>query len=95
MILRPVNNNPQKAGEWSPVRVGSEAEPSGILLRCPECLALLHLGPAPHASGHEIEWEDDFKRFTIRMPIICGISKNGRRCEWIATVEHGVATPAA
>jgi hypothetical protein len=94
MILRPVNSNPKKPGEWVPVRVGSNAEPTGFLLRCPGCGALLHIGPAPHPSGHAIEWHDSFKRFTVKTPIICGITRNGQRCEWIGTVEHGVASLA-
>jgi len=94
MILRPVMSMPKIPGQWTPVRMESNSEPTGVMLCCPGCGSSLHLGPAPHPSGHEILWEDSFKRFSIRTPIICGISRSGKRCEWIGMVEHGVVIPS-
>jgi len=91
MMLRPVQRFPINSGEWTPVRIHQDKNPTGVMLACPACGARLHLGPAPHPSGHQIEWEDEFKKFSITQPITCGITKNGKVCSNRFIVTHGIA----
>lgn len=94
MMLRIVQQFPTQPGEWNPIRVDGEDHPTGVMLACPRCGARLHLGPAPHPSGHLIEWQENYTKISIKGIIACGITRNGKRCEAKFTVTRSVADDA-
>lgn len=92
MTLTAVQRFPMNPGEWTPVRLKSQDPPTGVMVACPKCGARLHLGPAPHPSGHQIEWEGiGFEKFSIAQPIRCDITRNGKLCGNRFIIVHGVA----
>lgn len=90
MRLKAVNQLPREPGHWTPVRLETDAPPTGVIMACPSCSSQLHLGPSPHPSGHEITWASDHLSFSIPTLIICGITKSGKRCPWEGFVLNGV-----
>lgn len=91
MSLRIVQQFPKEPGEWNPIVVGENIHPTGVMLACPRCGARHHLGPAPHPSGHDIEWQENYTKISIKGVITCGITKDGKLCQNKFTVTRSVA----
>lgn len=82
---------PKKPGEWTPVTVEGQAQPTNVLLVCPRCTRKLHIEGAFHnlltVIKHAVVFEDD-GTVTITPTVDCPYHS----CHWSADIARSEYT---
>lgn len=77
---------PKSGGQWTPVTIDGQAEPSNVVLCCPRCQKTVHLEGAfhhHHAEKHIITFHPD-GTFSTQELVKCLYGL----CTWQAMIDH-------